>query len=203
MKKIKAFCRDIRKRLDTHKGAPLHKTFELLELVIEYLERTKLETIDVNIEELVKSMDRNCGDLKESQMDWRKITSEILKDSLIDSILTKPQQYRIGNYFCVDGTLHCVEKIEATQINGINFKRIKPAILKHAILEDLGFDAKSMDRYELISGEKGILYHSMEEDISIMDGKCFRYCEIYKDIKYVHQLQNIHFDLMQSELKFG
>lgn len=169
MKKIKAFCRDIRKRLDSYVAVPLSEMFELLELIVNHLEKSKTDML--------------VGDLKDT--------------------LIKPQQYRIGNYFRINGTLNCVEKIETTKINGIDFKYTNPALVNHAILEDLGFEAKAMGRYELISKEKGILYHSTEEDISIMDGKYFRYCEIYKDVKYVHQLQNIYFDLMQSELKFS
>ena len=191
MKKIKSLCSKIRSSLKKGEGinSTFNQMFDLLEMIVGHLSQQS-----------------------DSAKDSKKMIIGALKDELKGlrskgiSVrgMVKPQQYRIGNYFRIDGHLHCVEKIEATKINGIDIDRIAPVIVNHAILEDLGFEAKSMDRYELISGEKGIFYHSIEEDINIMYGaRGFTYCELYQNTKHVHQLQNIHFDLFKKELRFS
>lgn len=186
------------KRLNSEGKLNAMDCLHLLELIVGHLE--KPNTINLNLESLVGSL--NVVGNPEDAKKTREMVTKALIEAINDARITKPQHYRIGNYFRKDGGLCVVEKITSEKINEWDLKEIQPDLINHYKLEGLGFEAKAMDRYELISGEKGILYHSTEEDISIMDGNGFRYCETYQDIKYVHQIQNIYFDLMQEELKY-
>ena len=195
MKKIKAFCREIRKKLIKGDGIYSSDLFELSELIVNHLETPNT----INIEKLVETINVNTSGLKEGMNESKKIIAESLLSALNDLII-KPQQYRIGNYFRYDGEILSVQKIEATKINGIDLKHIRPILVNSTKLEDLGFNEDAMDIFKITLGEKGLVYFPNEGYVSISNKGSYRHT--YDNIKYIHQIQNIYFDLMQEGLKF-
>ena len=195
MKKIKTFCRNIRKRLDDSTGIHPIETFELLELIVEHLETPNT----INIKKLVETINVKTSNLKKGMNESKQIIAEALL-SAINDIKISPQQFRIGNYFRYDGEICSVRMIEATQINGIDLKHIRPILVNSTKLEDLGFNEDAMDIFKITLGEKGLVYFPNEGYVSISNKGSYRHT--YDNIKYIHQIQNIYFDLMQEGLKF-
>ena len=195
MKKIKAFCRNIRKGLIKGDGIYSSDLFELLELIVNHLETPNT----INIKKLVETINVNTSNLKEGMNESKKIITEALLSALND-IKISPQQYRIGNYFRYDEEICIVHKIEDTQINGIDLKHIRPILVNSTKLEDLGFNEDAMDIFKITLGEKGLVYFPNEGYVSISNKGSYRHT--YDNIKYIHQIQNVYFDFMNEVLKF-
>ena len=128
--------------------------------------------------------------------------------------MIKIQELRIGNMLFVEGTFIKVGKIEENSISWniakdtakfkiwnpflpISDKRINPIPLTEEILLEFGF-FKKLGNYEL----ENFRFHISQP----MNFDGFVFCEGYSvitdKIQFVHQLQNLYFDLTGDELTF-
>jgi len=125
-------------------------------------------------------------------------TEQLTQDAVMQSVL-KANDLRIGNlifYQTVDLNTgkNVLEIVEATA-NDIKTQELKPIFLPIPLTEDwlLKFDFYVSD----VFGQKQYFLSGIT--IYVNDGK-FQHSGYDREIKYVHELQNLYFALTQREL---
>lgn len=134
----------------------------------------------------------------------------------------KVNELRIGNVV-YGGVLDTIAKVSIIEYNelhnvarcvgvscdkGIEFEQLRPIPLTKSILENYGF--KLTSRIDKFVNSNGVGYESPhpEHCIAVLGDTCFVCLLVVADnvmplpysVKYLHQLQNIHFVLTEQEL---
>jgi hypothetical protein len=116
------------------------------------------------------------------------------------------QELRIGNYVMQRGETTIVESIKFSlndwqRINGLIYKSCTPIPITEEWLLNFNFELKSMVNGKVLVYRNNMLAVSFNTDnkiISIHIG--IQRIDDGKKIKYVHQIQNLYFDLTGQEL---
>jgi hypothetical protein len=132
------------------------------------------------------------------------------------NMFLRPQDLRIGNYINYENTTHIVTELHQEKLihNWINYAgdayvtkytQILSIPLSVKEIENLGFQ-EDFDRIKHVDGYFDNQGHFIE-----VDGDAFWLCRHNDENDYVriapmdfvHELQNLYFDLTKNELEFG
>jgi hypothetical protein len=118
----------------------------------------------------------------------------------------KASELRIGNWFKEDMTLGGFSQITAEQILDLYNDPLddfyQPIPITEELLLRLGFEYHSFDKNYVIKNKDGYCNSIKKNDgewcynNDISDANCY----FIREVKYIHQLQNLYFALNEEEL---